>query len=182
MNKKSATNKVAGAYTLGRAAYRIRNQHEKYDTDNRLLIDKFGFMYDKTNYFIKKQLDITTNIKFFKEFTYPGFHIFIGFLPVETFSSLHFHIDSSIINFFKDVSIQSIYSFSSLIAAPTGCAYLEYKKGNELKIFEYQLGMLNLWKATVKHRLGCLELKDNQYRITYQGHVVKYKNDFFMYF
>jgi hypothetical protein len=130
-------------------------------------------------------VDVDTNeiIVPFNDFTLPGFHIFRG--PRKSaFSENTFHIDGSIYRFYpKDINYkETTYSFSSLIHS-TPKAHLEYEDDKQVNSsFEYKEGSLNIWSSYVPHKIGTCDIEENQYRITYQGHVFKYKGNNYMYF
>ena len=169
-----------GAYTLGRAAYCIRNKYEKYNKDNPILISNFSTLYDKTTHLLKNYLNIDQEIYLLNDFTVPGFHIFSGPIPAEKFLNLHFHVDSSIAEFYENVDIKSVCSFSSIIEGKS--QYLEYRQNGRVQKFDYYRGNLNLWSANVEHRIGCRGLSAGEYRITYQGHLFKYRKSHYMFF
>jgi hypothetical protein len=169
----------SGSYVLGRAAYCIKYSSEKINTDNYIMKANFSKLYENTEEFLKKNLGITKQISVLEDFTVPGFHIFSG--PISK-KNRQFHVDSSILNFYNNIPISSIYSFSSIIEGPTNCCYLEYEYNDKCSRFDYPAGHLNLWSAVVPHRIGSSSLSIGQYRITYQGHIFKYKNSYYMYF
>lgn len=173
----------AQAFTLGHAAYVLKSPSNPLvkTIDNTILRDAFGELHDKTIHFLKKTLEID-DILPFNEFTLPGFHIFRG--PSKSaFGDLYFHLDGSIFRFYpkSDDYIETTYSFSSLIYSDPK-AHLEYECDNIVKSLEYKEGHLNIWNAFVPHKIGTCDIEENQYRITYQGHVFKHKGKNYMYF
>jgi hypothetical protein len=169
---------------LGQAVYVLeanKNLLKKSADNISMLRDFFGDVHDKTIYFLKKKLE--TDIVPFNDFTLPGFHIFRG--PRKSaFSENTFHIDGSIYRFYpKDINYkETTYSFSSLIHS-TPKAHLEYKDDKQINSsFEYKEGNLNVWSSFVPHKIGTCDIEENQYRITYQGHVFKYNGNNYMYF
>ena len=172
------------SFVLGHAAYVLQSNKsplKKREDNISMLRDYFCDVHDKTIYFLKKKLEI--DIVPFNDFTLPGFHIFRG--PRKSaFSELTFHTDSSIYRFYpSDINYEkNSYSFSSLIHS-TPKAHLEYKDDKQVNSsFEYKEGSLNIWSSFVPHKIGTCDIEENQYRITYQGHVFKYKGNNYMYF
>lgn len=171
------------SFTLGHAAYVLNSPDNPLveNIDNSILFERFGEIHDKTAYLLQKRLGIKKILPFY-DFTLPGFHIFRG-PRKEAFSNLHYHADGSIFNFYpkSEDYYETTYSFSSIIYSDSK-AHLEYKYNNEVKSFEYKEGHLNIWSAFLLHKIGTCDLEDNQHRITYQGHIFKYKDKHYMYF
>lgn len=173
------------SFTLGQAAYVIQSHKhlfERREESITMLRDYFGDVYDKTLFYLKKELGV--EVLPFDELTLPGFHIFRG--PRKSaFSNLELHQDRDIYNLYPQSPDfeKTTYAFCSLIYSTTR-AYLEYKRQDENRVrnFDYKEGDLNIWNSYVLHKIGTCDIEEDQYRITYQGLVFKYKGKHYMYF
>ena len=173
------------SFTLGHAGYVLvdhKNLFESRADSITMLRDYFDDVYDKTLFFLKKELEV--EILPFYEFTLPGFHIFRG--PRKAaFGNLDLHRDRDIFQHYPQSPDyeKTTYAFSSLIHSTTR-AHLEYKRQDEehVRSLEYKEGDLNIWHSYVYHKIGTCDIEENQHRITYQGLVFKYKGKHYMYF
>lgn len=173
------------SFTLGHAGYVLVNHKSLFESREdgiKMLRDYFDDVYDKTLFFLKKELEV--EILPFYEFTLPGFHIFRG--PRKSaFAKLSLHRDKDIFQHYPQSPDheKTTYAFSSLIHSNTR-AHLEYKRQEEehIRSLEYKEGYLNIWHSYVLHKIGACDMEENQHRITYQGLVFKYKGKHYMYF
>ena len=150
-------------YTLGDAIYKLEGRKEDIDIGIQLLlVEKFSWLYKKL--IDKIEAITTTPTELDDKLTVPGFHVFTGSSqPLKTYN---YHVDLNILDFYPKLDVNKIYSFVSLIESKGTKPYLDYKTGTK----NYEFGTLHIWKGNVPHRIGQLELKENDSRITLQGH------------
>jgi hypothetical protein len=150
-------------YTLGDAIYKLEGKKENIDIGVQLLlVEKFYWLYKKLINKIELITSIPTELE--DELTVPGFHVFTGSSqPLKTYD---YHLDLNILDFYPKLDVDQIYSFVSLIESNGTTPYLDYKTGTK----NYEFGTLHIWKGNIPHRIGQLELKQNDSRITFQGH------------
>lgn len=150
-------------YTLGDALYKLEGKKEDIDIGIQLLlVEKFYWLYKKLINNI--ELITSTPTKLEDELTVPGFHVFTNSSqPLKTYD---YHVDLSILDYYPKLDINKIYSFVSLIESKGTTPYLDYETGTK----NYEFGTLHIWKGNTPHRIGQLELKQNDSRITFQGH------------
>jgi len=150
-------------YTLGDAIYKLEGKKEDIDLGVQfILIEKFNWVYKKLIDKIESITTIPTELE--NNLTIPGFHVFTDAIqPLKTYD---YHVDHSILDYYPKLDTNKIYSFVSLIEAKGITPYLDYKTG----IKNYKFGTLHIWKGNTPHRIGELELKENNSRITLQGH------------
>jgi hypothetical protein len=162
-------NGVIPFYTLGNALYLMEITRTDISGINQpvrqVLIQNFGWLYQR----ICDKLTMMTglNTKLHPRLTVPGFHI--GDIP-GNYKIDRFHKDGSIESFDPDGSIDTAYSILIPIEIPSAGARLQYLDNEQEKRFEYELGALLRWKATLRHKIGDSILQANEYRITLQCH------------
>lgn len=168
------------AYTLGKALYLSRAQGGEITSENRMMSKQFSNLYSKT---IRKLEDIfgITGIEVASDISTPGFHIFKG--PCGFVDVGRMHKDTSIFEYNR-VDDNWIYSFSVLLENINNPpAHLLYKYNDKECSHAYELGKINIWNAFMPHKIGGVNgLSDTEHRITYQGHIVKVRGKYKIYF
>lgn len=170
------------SYTLGRATYLSPKFDRTITEDNEFMHHHFDWLFDKAMSKVKEVLNID-NISIAENVTTPGFHIFTG--PMGKMDIPHYHIDNTINHIIPDAPDDGwMHSFSCLlenISDPP--AHLDYKyEGKYHKQF-YQIGKMNFWNAYMPHKIGGVNsVRDNEYRISFQGHIAKIDGEYKVYF
>jgi hypothetical protein len=115
----------------------------------------------------------------------PGFHIFNSADgKLKQMSIDRFHIDSDLIERFPKVTatIENFYSFVVVIETTYAGDTLDYIIDGQIKKHNYQEGHMYMWPAELEHKIGDVLLaNDSEYRITYQGHCIKFQNQLLFY-
>jgi hypothetical protein len=149
---------------FGDAIYLIGGKLEVIDWKIQSeLQNKFDWLYAKLLQRIENICQ--KKVEMDKNLPAPGFHIFCN--KTRKLSEYHYHIDSTICDFYPHVDTKDIHSFVSLIQSPKIKPFLDYKFGFK----EYEYGSLHFWKGDMVHRIGSFSLDDEEYRITLQGHM-----------
>jgi hypothetical protein len=149
---------------FGDAIYLINRKPEVIDQKIQLqLRNKFDWLYAKLLQRIEsicgKKVEMDKNLPL------PGFHIFCN--KTRKVSEYNYHIDRTICDFYPYVDTKDVHSFVSVIQSPKIKPFLDYKFGFK----EYEYGTLHFWKGDLVHRIGSFSLGDEEYRITFQGHM-----------
>lgn len=104
----------------------------------------------------------------------PGFHILINDTdaPIETGWD-RYHYDSDLLSDsqFKH-DFKKFYSFIAAIELPCGGSGLDYQIDNQNHFFPYETGHGYIWKSDMLHKMNRSWLQPDEYRITFQGHMV----------
>lgn len=155
---------------LGDAIY-LFNKSGRRNIDwntQKIVKENFKWLHEKTADTISEIFKFPVELD--QSLPCPGFHIF----GLNTYDSCeyHYHQDITILDYYPNVDPKKIYSFLSLIKSTTQePPHLEY-----ISIFDtfqkmYRYGSLHFWPGLLKHRIGSFSLQEDQYRITYQGHM-----------
>ena len=149
---------------FGDAIYLINGKPEVIDWKIQSeLRNKFDWLYTKLIRRIEticnKKVEIDENLPA------PGFHIFCN--KTSGVVDYKYHIDNTICDYYPYVDPKDIHSFVSLIQSPKIKPFLDYKFGFK----EYEYGSLHFWKGGMVHRIGSFSLDEDEYRMTFQGHM-----------
>lgn len=116
----------------------------------------------------KIQTEYGKPIKHFINSSFPGFHIFESRYGLDnSFSIDRYHVDSDM---FKYIPVTDVYSFIVVISTTSKGDHLDYMDGNEKKQCVYNERSMYIWKGSIPHKIGDVDLADGGRRITYQGH------------
>lgn len=177
---------------LGDATYVIKNDNNGINEEVQTKLEEnFSWLYDKVVLYFKEFYE-TDNVKLHSSLPHPGFHIFNG----EPNGKLIFPYHTDKEQFAGDtVEENSIYSFALLIENIEDAAHLEYLPPGKVQSFDgmkninvgtegdklvYEKNNLYIWRGSMVHRIGSLELNNgDEARITFQGHIYFDKNDNF---
>jgi hypothetical protein len=149
---------------FGDAIYLINGKSEVIDWKIQSeLRNKFDWLYNK----LLQRIETICNkkVKIDENLPAPGFHIFCN--KTRKVVEYKYHIDSTICGYYPYIDTKDIHSFVSLIQSPKIKPFLDYKFGFK----EYEYGSLHFWKGDMIHRIGSFSLDDEEYRITFQGHM-----------
>jgi len=167
-------------YTLGRNAYMDGNTPE-YFKESKILNPKlykhFPLLYTATQIYLTNFLNQPVHLN--HKFAYPSFHIFESNECFLNFPA-NWHYDFP--NKTLGLGNENAFSFTVVIDIPESGAGLEYKDGEEYKYLKYNVGDIILHKGDFLHNIAPLkEYKPNEYRITLQGHIIRYEDRLIMY-
>jgi hypothetical protein len=170
------------SYTLGRATYLSPRFDQTIAEDVEFMHMHFGWLFDRTVEKIKEVFDID-NVRIFDEVTTPGFHVFTG--PADAVEIPHYHVDTTIDHFIPDAPDDGwMHSFGALldnISDPP--AHLDYIYEGVHSSQVYEMGHMNLWNSYMKHKIGGVKsITNEEFRITFQGHVCKLDGEYVVYF
>jgi hypothetical protein len=101
----------------------------------------------------------------------PGFHIFNG--KSKQFTG-DYHVDSDYMNRFPKCgySFTDFYSFTIPLELPSNGGGLDYRRGLPVYHYPYTVGHAYIWKSNIFHRIADVNMMDDEYRMTYQGHFI----------
>ena len=180
-------------YTLGKSSY----LHDKVNTllinnNNKFLLENFFDMYN----FLINELRVilkTKNVYYKKDGFLPGFHIFVPNLLFQ-FPVASFHMDTqqSLNNWNKDCNLNNSISFTLSIDLPKNSPGLYLfdadKRDSRLKaicknrcFIPYKIGKIILHHGNNWHIMAPSKINKNEYRITLQGHGIKCKDSWYIY-
>lgn len=127
------------------------------------LINSFSWLYAELKVALE---DITKKrCQFSRDLPLPGFHI--SELKQDITQDLHFHVDSSVLDYSNSVKLSDVMSVLVLLQDSKDGAYLS----TDLFDHKYDVGALHIWSGgTTLHRMGGLEVDDHSRRITMQCH------------
>lgn len=151
-------------YLLGSGDENSKKSNINWEVQD-ILKKEFEYLHNKTCNSISSIFGV--NCELDNTLPCPGFHIFGLCESVKC--EYHYHQDVSILDYYQDVDPEKIYSFVSLIKSTSDGSHIEFGDYNLKKY--YKFGTLHFWKGLQNHRIGTFSLKDNEFRITYQGHM-----------
>jgi hypothetical protein len=167
-------------YTLGRNAYLDGKTDDYYENMNKIkreLLTNFADEYVRIMLFLEHCLNEKINIH--HDYAIPSFHIFKCDPVFLNFPS-NWHMDYP----HKTLNLgdKDAYSFTYVVKIPSSGAGLEYKDGEEIKYLKYSPFDFILHKGDFLHNIAPLkEYKENEYRITLQGHIIRHNDRLIMY-
>ena len=167
-------------YTLGRNAYLDGKTDDYYENMNKIkreLLTNFADEYVRIMLFLEHCLNEKINIH--HDYAIPSFHIFKCDPVFLNFPS-NWHMDYP----HKTLNLgdKDAYSFTYVVKIPSSGAGLEYKDGEEIKYLKYSPFDFILHKGNFLHNIAPLkEYKENEYRITLQGHIIRHNDRLIMY-
>lgn len=167
-------------YTLGRNAYLDGNTDEYYkylNHTNKKLISNFTFLYISIQEYLEEYFGEPVHL--YHKFAVPSFHIFESNPVFLNFPS-NWHVDYP----HKTLGLgdKDPYSFTYVVDIPSCGAGLQYKDGNKNKYLEYNVGDFIFHSGEFLHNIAPLKKYiPNEYRITLQGHIIRYENHLIMY-
>ena len=161
-----------GFYTLGRNAYLDGKTSAYYDepkTLNPILLCKFGSLYQKVIRHLSEQFNEPIAVS--DKLALPSFHIFESSIFLLTHAGV-WHYDYPHITLgLGDIDP---YTFTVAIKLPTGGAGLDYIDNEEYKYLEYKEGEIIGHDGKTLHRISSLKsCVPREYRITFQGHLIR---------
>jgi len=184
------TRKYGTFKTLGKAVY-LNDHYEK--NINKILINNFKHMYE---IIANKLSKILQEPVYFKSDGFiPGFHIFersfANNLPI---MSIHLDQQQYFVNW-KDQSLcdyNNPYTFTVCFEKPKSGAGIYIFDGRlesnaydvtkrDKEYIEYKLGYLNIHDGLNWHMISHKNIREGEYRITLQGHLLKYDNKWLIY-
>lgn len=163
-------------HILGDAIYLVHVQDKGPTTHeiDRVLQGKlrarFSWLYEKLFLEISKQFNL--KVEFDEDLTVPAFHVFGG--EEMKLAAWNVHSDMGILDYYPDVKPGEIVSFASIIQSTSEPAFLDIVINDEHWVHneqvQYKIGAIHFWNGIIPHRIGKFSLKENEYRITFQGH------------
>jgi hypothetical protein len=169
---------------LGEGIYVMDGKLTAIDKNiQEILKTEFDWLYNKViEHF--KSLYNTPDVILHDELPIPGFHIFIG--NEQERRDFDWHNDSTVCLYAENVDTNSIFSFVILVETPEDTAHLDYKilNSSETHTLNYRKNCFHLWNGNLNHRIGSFQLKKDEARITFQGHIYhdKKQNNYKLYF
>ena len=143
----------------------------------RELLTNFADEYVRIMLFLEHCLNEKINIH--HDYAIPSFHIFKCDPVFLNFPS-NWHMDYP----HKTLNLgdKDAYSFTYVVKIPSSGAGLEYKDGKETKYLQYSPYDFILHCGDFLHNIAPLkEYKENEYRITLQGHIIRHNDRLIMY-
>lgn len=170
-------------YTLGRNAY-LDGKTKAYYKESRSLNKKLATHFDDLYKEVQTILGLIVNepVELGHEFALPSFHIFKSD-PIFLDYPQNWHTDypRTILGIEEEESPKE-WSFTVPIVLPESGGGLDYKKNNKIKHLEYEVGDIIVHKGDFLHSISNLkEYKENEYRITLQGHIMRRNGRLVMY-
>lgn len=156
---------------LGEGIYIIDKKLTSIDRNTQeVLRQEFNWLYDMVIEFFQSLYN-TPNVKLHDVLPIPGFHIFIG--NEQERRNFEWHHDSTVDQYVDNVDPKTVFSFVILIESPEDKAHLDYKlpENDNIHILEYEKNTFHIWNGSLVHRIGAFNLKENEARITFQGHI-----------
>jgi len=170
-------------YTLGRNAYLDGKTQAYYDESrslNKKLITNFGALYREVQ--DTMELIVGEPVGLGHDFALPSFHIFQSD-PFFLDCPQNWHTDHPRNTLgIEQEDDQKEWSFTVPIVLPESGGGLDYKKNNRLKHLDYEVKDIIIHKGDFPHAISNLkEFKENEYRITLQGHLMRRNGRLVMY-
>ena len=167
-------------YTLGRNAY-LDGKTDAYYKDMNEVKRKLllNFSPDYAHILLCLQNYLNEKIHIDHDYAIPSFHIFKSDPAFLNFPS-NWHTDYP--HKILGLGDKDAYSFTYVVKIPSSGAGLEYKDGEEIKYLKYSPFDFILHKGDFLHNIAPLkEYKENEYRITLQGHIIRHNDRLIMY-
>lgn len=118
--------------------------------------------------------------------SYPGFHIFKKSKGKDNFFTTdNYHVDNDIFKYshFLNYRKNKIYSFNVVIQTTLDGDSLDYMVNGESVSMQYNERSLYVWEGSIlPHKIGDVYLiKNDDMRITYQGHFIETEDELLVY-
>ena len=158
--------------------FRLRNK------SNRFLIDNTTTMLQRTLNLINQKFGCSA-IEQIDDSSLPGFHVFHSTIPCT--QTYDYHQDADYLEFYKDFDVDTKYDFNNFfsftvaIELPVAGATIDFKLENETFSHPYTAGHAYMWKSDIWHKIGDVSLNGDDYRITFQGHLIVHSNKLLYY-
>lgn len=169
-------------YTLGRATYLSKRMDPTISEYNEFMHHHFDWLFDRAIVKLKEVFNID-DISIAENVTTPGFHIFQG--PSGEVEPPNYHRDISINYIIPDAPDDNwMHSFGCLLQNVSDPpAHLDYKYEESHGKMTYTIGKMNFWNSYMPHRVGgCNSIGEDEFRITFQGHIAKINGEYKIYF
>jgi len=193
MEKEKVMNKVidnlSRANVLSDVIYMNAINDTPFNYEAReIMIQEFGFLYDKLKIKLSQIFDIPIEkISFYDDLTVPGFHVFEGPLDFWLEGDIRWHQDGTILQYKHGTDLNKVHSLTTPIQLPKNGSWVEFQDPEKISNNEtlnhqeidfnehtvkhnYEMTKLHHWKGNLWHALGSDELEEGDYRITFQVH------------
>ena len=162
-------------YTLGRNAYLDGKTPEYYQESrslNKKLVENFYELYIKVQE--KLEYECGEPVDLGNEFALPSFHIFVSDKVFLDFpQNWHTDYPRKILGISQEDDPKEM-SFTVPIMLPKSGGGMDYLDKDKKKHLEYNVGEMIVHEGNFLHAISNLkEYKENEYRITLQGHTIR---------